>query len=180
MATRKRPVRPKPAVGKKKFVRYGHRSQDRIFQETYVYLMANIPFFMFNKFGISDKTKQRRQNVSETTPGLVQTVMTFNLAFGYEVEQFVHRLYKLQNFHFWAGSGRTEWFLVFSPIVGAVQWYLNYRFHFQFSERQLWLGFFTPFIWWDGLLWLLIFRSLKLVALLAVTFFIIYALAHIK
>lgn len=177
MATRKV---TKTSTSKKKFVRYGHRSQDRVLQETFVYLMFNVPFFFVNKFGISDKTKDRVKNVSETTPGLVQMWLNLELAFGYEVEQFVHRLYKLQNLHFWTGSGRTEWFVVFSPIVGASVWYLNYRFNLGVPDRVLKYSFFTPFVWWDGLLWLIIFRGLKFVAGLAIMFFAVYALAHIK
>lgn len=142
--------------------------------------MTNIPFFMLNKFGISDKTVARRKNVSETTPGLVKTVLALNLAFGFEVEQFVHRVYKLQNVHFWTGSGRTEWFVVFSPIVGCSVLYLNQRFGFELTTKQLGFAFFTPFIWWDGLLWLLFFRALKLVLVGAMVMFFIYAIAHIE
>lgn len=167
-----------------------HVSQNRIWQETFVYLMANFPFFFLNKFGISDHADKRTKNVSETTPGVVWKWSAFNLAFGLEVEQFVHGIYKFQNVHFWTGSGRTEWFIVFSPIVGCVVWFLNYRFgvvgmiddafNTHTGERVLWLSFFTPFVWWDGLFWLLLFRAMKLLVIGAATMFAIYALAHIK
>jgi len=142
--------------------------------------MTNFPFFMVNKFGITDKTTARRRNVSETTPGLVQTVLSVNLAFGYDVEQFVHRLYRFQNIHFWTGSGRTEWFVVFSPITGAALWYLDYRFGLHLTNKQLAFGFFTPFVWWDGILWLLFFRILKLIFILCVVFFVLFCIAHME
>ena len=167
-----------------------HRSQNRILQNTGVYLMWNIPFFMVNKFGISDTVGKRRKNVSETTPGIVFTVLSFELAFGLEVEQFVHRLYKLQNVHFWTGSGRTEWFITFSPIVGFSTLYLNNRFALGLNDagatmfgvevKYLWFAFFTPFVWWDGLFWLLIFAAIKIVLIGAALMFLIYAIAHIN
>lgn len=135
---------------------------------------------MVNKFGITDKTINRRRNVSETTPGLVGTVLSVNLAFGYDVEQFVHRLYKLQNIHFWTGSGRTEWFIVFSPIAGSALWYLDYRFGWQLTYKQLAFGFFTPFVWWDGILWLLFFRILKLIFVAGAVIFVLYIIAHME
>lgn len=167
-----------------------HRSQDRVLQTTSVYLMWNIPFFMVNKFGISDTVSKRRKNVSETTPGVVFTVLSFELAFGLEIEQFVHRLYKLQNVRFWTGSGRTEWFVTFSPIVGFSTLYLNNRFGLGLNDRgvtafgveikYLWMAFFTPFVWWDGLFWLLLFAAIKIVLIGAALMFFIYAVAHIN
>lgn len=167
-----------------------HVSQNRIFQETFVYLMANFPFFFLNKFGISDHTAKRTKNVSETTPGIVWKWSAFNLAFGLEVEQFVHGFYKFQNVHFWTGSGRTEWFVVFSPIVGCVALLVNYSFGmvgiinhtFQTNtgERVLWLSFFTPFIWWDGLFWLLLFRAMKILFVLFIVVLLVYFVAHMK
>ena len=157
-----------------------HRSQDRILQNTNVYLMWNIPFFMLNKFGISDTVDKRRKNVSETTPGVVFTVLSFDLAFGLEIEQFVHRLYKLQNVRFWTGSGRTEWFITFSPVVGFSTLYINRRFGFDFDDLVLIGAFFTPFIWWDGLFWLLTFWLLKIILIGAVFMFFIYAVANIN
>ena len=167
-----------------------HRSQDRIFQNTGVYQMLNFPFFFVNKFGISDTVGKRQKNVSETTPGAVFTIASVDLAFGLEIEQFVHRLYKLQNVHFWTGSGRTEWFVVFSPIVGFSTAYLNTRFGwgltemtfdvFGFDVPALTFAFFTPFVWWDGLFWLLMFAALKIILIGAVFMFFIYAVAHIN
>lgn len=135
---------------------------------------------MVNKFGITDKTTARRRNVSETTPGLVQTVLSVNLAFGYDVEQFVHRLYRFQNIHFWTGSGRTEWFIVFSPIVGSALMYMDHRFGWNLTMKQLAFGFFTPFVWWDGIFWLLLFRIMKILFVAAVVIFGVYIIAHME
>lgn len=152
--------------------------------------MANFPFFFLNKFGISDHTKARRKNVSETTPGLVWSWLALNLAFGLEVEQLVHRMYNFQNVHFWTGSGRTEWFVVFSPIVGIsmlvldhyfdVVQYVNQTFETTHGTRVLIGSFFTPFVWWDALLWLVFFRGLKFMSMVALILFAMYAIAHIK
>lgn len=167
-------------MGARKFVKYGHRSQNRVLQQTFVYVMLNFPFFFVNKFGISDKTKDRVKNVSETTPGWVILVFTLNLPFGYNFEQFIHSLYKLQNVKFWTGSGRTEWFVVFSPIVGVSTWYLNYRFDLGLSDRFIRYAFFTPFVWWDGILWLLLFRATTFVLIVGALFLSVYLLAHIE
>lgn len=160
--------------------RYGHRSQNRILQETFVYLMTNFPFFFLNKFGISDKTKNREKNVSETTPGEVRILTTFELPFGYEVEQFVHRLYRFQNVRFWTGSGRTEWFIVFSPIVGTSVLYLDYRYGLNLETTTVLISYFAPFVWLDGLFWLIFFRLIRLFFGLGVIFLMIYLLAHSK
>lgn len=175
----KRLAAKRPSVADRKW-QPTHRSQDRILQNTGVYLMWNIPFFMLNKFGISDTVGKRRKNVSETTPGIVFTVLSFNLAYGLEIEQFVHRLYKLQNVHFWTGSGRTEWFIVFSPIVGFSTLYVNWRFGFEFDDKILICAFFTPFVWWDGLLWLMLFWFFKIILIGVVFMFFVYAIAHIN
>lgn len=177
-------------VMKKKFWKPTHVSKKRILGETFVYVMGNFPYFFLNKFGISDHTKARTKNVSDTTPGIVFKWTAFNLAFGFEVEQFVHRMYKLQNVHFWTGSGRTEWFLCFSPIVGTLIFIADYHFNITLLVNQqlsiksgshiLWLSFFTPFIWWDGLFWLLIFRAIKILALVFILVFLVYFLVNIK
>jgi len=181
MAVAKRKSKPSSSThGKRKSWSPGHQSQKRVLQETNVYLMSNFPFFMLNKFGISDHTAARRKNVSETTPGVVGTIWSANLAFGYMTEQWVHGLYKFQNVYFWTGSGRTEWFVVFSPLVGCVTWYLDRRFGLDLSYKQMAFAFFTPFVWWDGLFWLLFFRAFKFVVGFAAMIFVMYLLAHTK
>lgn len=156
-----------------------HQSQQRLLQQTQVYLMHNIPFFWLNKFGITDHSKARRRNVSETTPGYVFYIFAPRLEFGWHLEQFVHRLYQFQNVHFWTGSGRTEWFWVFSPasaILFAIG--CNY-FALQVDWRLYVLAFFTPCVWWDGLLWLLIFSLGRLVIWITIAMSIIYTIAHL-
>lgn len=162
----------------KKAWQSNHRSQGRVFQNTGVYLMCNVPVFFLNKFGISDTVAKRQKNISETTPGAVFTVLSFDLAFGYKVEQFVHGLYKLQNIRFWTGSGRTEWFVVFSPIVGFSVLYMDRRFGFGIDKYFLAAAFFTPFVWWDGIFWLLLFRLLKFISIAATFIFVFYAIAN--
>lgn len=178
--------------------KYGHRSQSRILGQTFNYLMANFPLFFITKFGISDKTKNRVKNVDETTPGSVFLLMSAELLYGYQAEQFVHSLYFLQNWYnilravrlggLWQGSGHTEWFLNFSPIVGVSVWYLNYRFglglipedFFYWKYERLALFFFTPIFWLDGIFWLLLFRILRFVLGFAVIFLILYLVAKSK
>ena len=177
-------VKPRP----KKNKGWGHKSTSRILEETFVYLMWNFPFFFLNKFGISDKTKNRVKNVSDTTPGIVNLVATFNLPFGYKLEQFIHALYRLQNVHFWTGSGRTEWFLVFSPIVGTSALFLNHFFGLGLISEDVYywkyeraaLAYFTPFLWLDGLFWLVLFKGLRFLSVLAVILLFVYFLSHIK
>lgn len=157
--------------------------------------MSNFPFFFVNKFGISDHTKKRVKDVNESTPGAVGLIASAELLYGYQVEQFVHSLYFFLNWYrllqsvglgfLWEGSGRTEWFLNVSPLVGFAVCYLNYRFdlglvvddfHYSRYER-LSIFFFTPFVWLDGLFWLLIFRIFRFVLGAAVIFLIVYFLA---
>ena len=157
-----------------------HRSQDRLFQNTGVYVMTNFPVFWLNKFGISDKVRNRERNVSETTPGLVFAIFSLKLAYGFQIEQFVHGLYSFQNVRFWTGSGRTEWFIVFSPIVGFATFYLNSHFSLGLSPFTITLAFFTPFVWWDGIFWLLFFGVLKFIIAAAVLLVACFAIAHIK
>lgn len=160
--------------------------------------MANIPFFFLNKFGISDTVKKRVQDVDEETPGAVVLVTSAELLYGYQVEQFVHSVYFLQNWYnilravglssLWPGSGHTEWFVNFSPIVGFSVAYLNYRFNlglivedfYYWKYERLGLFFFTPFVWLDGLLWLLVFRSIRFLLTIGIIFLILYFLAKSK
>jgi len=160
--------------------------------------MANFPLFFITKFGISDTTKKRVKSVDETTPGSVFLLMSAELLYGYQAEQFVHSLYCLQNWYnilrtvglgrLWQGSGHTEWFLNFSPIVGISVAYLNYRFHlglipedfFYSRYERLALFFFTPIFWLDGILWLLFFRVLRAVLGFAVIFLIAYLVVKSK
>jgi len=155
-----------------------HRSQERILQETGVYVFHNFPYFWINKFGISDNTKARRQNVSETAPGYVFCVFAPKLIYGWECEQFVHTLYAWLNVPF-AGSGKSEWMLVFSPAVGTL-----FLFGADYLINPAWwaypLAYFTPFVWWDGLLWLLIFAAARILLYGALLMIVVYLISHLK
>jgi hypothetical protein len=142
--------------------------------------MHNVPFFYVNKFGISDKPKQRETEVSTTTKGVVFASFTPKLEYGWHVEQFVHTLYSFQRVPFSKGSGRSEWYLVFSPVVGALCWYFDTRYKVGLTNLQLGLCFFCPFIWWDALLWLAIFSIMRVVIWTALAFAVIYLGAHLQ
>jgi len=156
-----------------------HRSQDRILQETRVYVFHNIPYFWINKFGISDNVKNRSRNVSETTAGFAFCFFAPTLAFGWECEQFVHTLYAPLNYVLKEGSGRSEWFIVFSPAVGTL-----FLFGADYLIDPVWwayiLAYFTPFVWWDGLLWLLIFAFARFLLYGALIMIVVYFLSHLK
>lgn len=155
-----------------------HQSQSRLLQQTKVYVMHNFPIFWLNKFGITDHAKARRKNVSETTPGYVFHLFAPTLEFGWHLEQFVHRLYQFQNVHFWTGSGRTEWFWVFSPVTGSLFAIGANYFDIRVDLTYYVLAFFTPFIWWDGLLWLAIFWLGRLALIMAAFLSICYFVCH--
>lgn len=180
--SRRRPAKKKkPAASAKKFSQSPtHVSQQRILQQTKVYVMHNIPIFWLNKFGITDHTAARRRNVSETTPGYVFHFFAPTLEFGWQIEQFVHRLYKLQNVHFWTGSGRTEWFIVFSPIVGTLVICGSVYWDISLTWKQYALGFFTPFVWLDGLFWLALFWFGRIILFCAAMLAFCWFIAHAK
>ena len=134
-----------------------HVSQKRFLQQTKVYVMHNVPFFFLNKFGISDETAKRTRNVSETTPGFVFNLFAPRLEFGWQLEQFIHALYRLQNLHFWRGSGRSEWFVVLNPVVGSLVLSWSLYYDHPLSWKQYGLAYFAPFVWLDGWFWLLLF-----------------------
>lgn len=114
--------------------------------------MGNMPFFWKSKFGITDHAKARRKNVSETTDGVVLTIVCLRLTNGHSREAFVHTLYIWANAPFRRGSGRSEWFLNISPLVGALAWSVD-----GLPVELYVLAIFTPFVWLDGLFWLLVF-----------------------
>ena len=143
------------STDKPAYVKPSHASQQRLLQTTCVYVMHNFPYFWLNEFGISDKPDARRKNVSETAPGYVFYLFAPNLLYGWECEGFVHTLYALQRVRF-KGSGSSEWFMVFSPIVGTSFLIACHYLHISPSLKWYALAYFTPFVWLDGLLWLLI------------------------
>lgn len=155
-----------------------HVSQQRFLQATQVYVMHNIPIFWLNKFGISDHSRARSRNVSETTAGYVFHLFAPTLEYGWHIEQFVHRFYKFQNVHFLTGSGRTEWFVVFSPIVGTAVLILSFKYGISLTWKQYALAYFTPFVWLDGWLWLLIFWLGRVAVIVGIFFFAVWVIAH--
>lgn len=140
--------------------------------------MHNIPLFHINKFGITDHVKARQKNVSETTAGFVFPIFAPTIAFGWECEQFVHGLYSLQNYRLSKGSGRSEWFIVFSPVVGTSLLIASHYLHFYLGWKVYGLAYFTPFVWWDGWLWLLIFSFLRMIIYLLIFAGIVYFLKN--
>lgn len=155
-----------------------HVSQNRILQQTKVYVMHNIPYFWVNKFGITDHEKARRQNVSVTTPGYVFYLFAPTLEFGWHLEQFIHGVYRFQNVHFWTGSGRREWFVVFSPIVGTLTLVGSYHFGWSLTWKEQALAYFMPFVWLDGLFWLAVFFLGRLAIFTALFLAGAWVLAH--
>ena len=174
-AKTKRRVKPKMAVKSPH-----HVSQNRFLQMTQVYVMHNIPFFWLNKFGISDHSDRRRRNVSETTPGYVFYLVSPHLEFGWHLEKFIHALYRLQNVHFWTGSGRTEWFFVFSPVVGTLVMMGSVYWNIPLTWKWYVGAYFMPFVWWDGWFWLAVFWLARVIAWGAILLFFCWAIVHIK
>lgn len=157
-----------------------HKSQDRILQETRVYVMHNIPLFWINKFGITDHTKQRSRDVSETTAGIAFHIFAPTLAFGWECEQFVHWAYSFLNYELKEGSGRQEWFVVFSPAVGTLFFFGVGYLQFPVVWWAYVLAYFTPFVWWDGLLWLLIFAFARALIYIGAFMVAVYFISHLR
>lgn len=154
-----------------------HKSQDRILGTTKVYCMSNWPKFWVSKFGITDNTKARVRNVSETTFGTAYHIIPpFTLAWGHACEGFVHALYFLFNAPFRKGSGRTEWFLNINPITCLFLWAMFGNF----TSWQYWAALaFSPLIWLDGLFWLLVFSGFRLVLFIAILMAVCFTIIHI-
>ena len=142
-----------------------HRSQKRLLQETEAYLMGNLQYFWKSKWGISDRTKTRRAQVDKSTPGDVFVIMSRQIPFGWQAESWVHTLYFWSNAPFKGKDGGTEWFLNINLIFGALfYWVFKYRgYEILVSETGIdWWWYavaaWSPWIWVDGLLWLIFFR----------------------
>lgn len=138
-----------------------------------IYLMGNVPYILKSKFGITRHDKARVKSVSKTTSGKAYYLIApVSMPFAYECEQFVHRLYGFINAPFKSGSGKTEWFLNINPIVFSAVWYF---FGQDLSTAQLALIAFSPFVWIDAILWLIVFSILKIA--IALIFVVIAATA---
>lgn len=137
-----------------------HRSQGRLLGETGAYLFGSFLYFWKSKWGISDKTATRRAQVDKDVAGVVFCVFSREILFGWHCEQLVHWLYQWQNAPMRKGTGRSEWFLNFNPCVFAVMLWLTWRNGALF-DWYFYLPAWLPFVWLDGLLWLLLFRFLN-------------------
>lgn len=153
-----------------------HKSQDRLLGTTYVYCMSNWPKFWVSKFGITDHTKARVRNVSETTFGTAYHIIPpFNIAWGFWCEQWTHSLYWIFNAPFRRGSGKSEWYLNINPITALILWTIFGNF----TTWYWWFAIiFSPVIWLDGLLWLCVWWIIKpilaIVFILSASYFLIH------
>lgn len=141
-----------------------HQSQDRILQETEVYLMSIVLYVFISKFGISDKTTTRRAQVDKSIVGPVKTIACAQVPFGWQAEGFVHFLYFFFNVVRWVPSafkgstGRTELFLNANPAFGVVFLWCCHLSGIVPTPIAVAMAFVSPFIWIDGLIWLMLFR----------------------
>ena len=158
--------------------RYKHKSTSRPLQKTGVYLMGNMPLIFVCKFGISDNVQRRTKEVSDSTPGMVFRIFSINAEFGYRFEQFIHSVYSFINFRFFSGSGRTEWFFNLNIIVGILANAGIYYFDIAAPLHYRLMLIFSPVIWLDGLLWLLIFLFARLLLFVTGAGILLYILAH--
>lgn len=83
--------------------------------------MIHFPFVIFTKIGITGKSvKGRARQIDEAVFGFPIPVMVLFIPFCYQVEQFLHAIFKPLNTTFYKGDGHTEWFLF--PAGAAVVW----------------------------------------------------------
>lgn len=165
-----------------------HASTSRFFGETHGYLMGCIINPFKSKWGISDKPQIRRAQVDKDVAGPVYTIFSMEILWGWMCEQTVHFLYHFQNAPFEKGTGRTEWFWNFNPIFGGVMFWLTWNHGQELRElagidlRTQWIGnglcFLCPFIWIDGLVWLLFFRFLGWGLAAGLLWALIYFIIH--
>lgn len=142
--------------------------------------MGNLQYFWKSKWGISDRTKTRLSQVDKSTPGDVYTILKTQIPFAWQVEQFVHSLYKITNAPFTGKDGGSEWFLNINFLVGGAFLYIfKYKgYEILVSEngidlRVYALMIWSPWIWLDGLFWLIFFWMFwVLVAIAGLIFFV--------
>lgn len=144
-----------------------HQSQNRLLQETEVYMMSIVLYIFLSKFGISDKTSTRRAQVDKGIIGPVATITSAQVPFGWQAEGLVHFLYFLFNVRRWMpwafrkSTGGTEIFFNANPICGTLFLYSCHLAGIRPENWQIGLAFLFPFIWLDGWLWVQIFRGLS-------------------
>ena len=141
-----------------------HQSQNRILQETDVYLMSLILYIIISKWGISDKTSVRRAQVDKGIAGPVKTVTSCQVPFGRAAEGFVHTLYYLFNISRWfpgafkGSTGRTELFLNVNIIFGCAFLWGCHSLGVKPGAWTTLFAFISPWFWVDGWLWVQVFR----------------------
>lgn len=157
-----------------------HRSQRRVLGTTHGYQMANVPFLFLNKWGISDHTQKRRAEVDKSTDGAVFTILTLPLAWGYWCEQWVHWLYHPINVQMNRdASGKREWFMTVNPILFAALLWADWHFALHVGWMAKLFTFFSPPIWLDGLLWLLIFAAGRFIVIACIVLILMYVTLNI-
>lgn len=166
----------------------GHASTSRVFGETHGYLMGCVINPFKSKWGISDKPQIRRTQVDKAVAGPVYTIFSREILWGWMCEQTVHFLYHFQNAPFSKGTGRTEWFINFNPVFGGFVFWLTWNHGAELRElagislKTQWginaACFLFPFIWIDGLLWLLFFRLLGWGLAVGLLWALIYFIRH--
>jgi hypothetical protein len=147
-----------------------HASQGRLFGQTGAYLMGSIIYPFRNKWGISDRADLRRAQVDKDVTGPVYTVFCREVFFGWTCEQFVHFAYQWANAPIKKTTGGTEWYYNLNPVFGGFVLWLTWNYGIQIRGaigvdlKTQWcinaLAFLCPFVWIDGLLWLVFFRLL--------------------
>lgn len=142
-----------------------HKSQNRILQETEVYLMSIPLYLVISKFGISDQTKTRRAQIDKVVAGPVKTITSAQVPFGWQAEGFVHVLYCWCNVRRWMPwafnvSGGTEIFFNINPIFGFAFVYACATFGLHPENWVIGMAFVSPFVWIDGWIFVQVFRFL--------------------
>ena len=143
-----------------------HKSQERILQETDLYLMSLLLYIFISKCGISDKTSVRRAQVDKGIAGPVKTITSAQVPFGRAAEGFVYFLYFLFNISRWfpgafkGSTGRTELFLNVNIIFGFAFLWGCHAVGFRPENWMIGCAFVSPIIWIDGFLWVQVFRFL--------------------
>jgi hypothetical protein len=143
-----------------------HQSQNRLLQETEVYMMSIVLYIFLSKWGISDKTSARRAQVDKGIVGPVKTVTSAQVPFGWQAEGLVHFLYFLFNVTRWmpgafkGSTGRTEIFFNVNPVFGFFFVWACHVLKFTPENWQIACAFISPFVWVDGWLWVQVFRGL--------------------
>lgn len=158
-----------------------HPSQKTFLQKVDIYHASNFPVFFVVKAGIGFVAEIRLKDVSDTTFGYVwPTAKIDDMEFGYWLEQFIHWFYWYLNAPFRTGSGKSEWFLNLNPIVGGtftVWAYLSGTL-FLWDWYYYVLTWSFPFLWLDLLLWMIIFRLLRIATILSIFALTYFALNH--